>query len=187
MVKINLLPVRAAAKRESLRAQAMIAVLMLIALFALIGFLHMSITGKIDGLNEDIKRTQAELTRLNKIKAKVDKFKANSKMLAKKLDVIKKLNYGRTDGVKLMDELSNVIPEGLWLESLKGGKKGLTLQGISLDHDAVAAFMTRMEKSDYFTNIKLKSTKKKVIAGENVHQFDLFVIYQPPVPEEKGK
>jgi len=187
MVKINLLPVRATAKLESLKAQAMIAVLMLIVLLAIIGYLHMSISGKIDDLSADMRKTQSELDRLNKIKAKVDKFKADSKMLEKKLNVIKKLNMGRTDAVKLMDELSNVLPDKLWLESLGENKGGLTVRGLAMDHDAVAIFMTNMEKSDYFHEVKLKSTSKKKVAGEDIHQFSLSVIYKPPAPKGKGK
>lgn len=187
MVKINLLPVRAAAKRESLKIQAVIAVLMLVLLLIIIAFLHMSILGKIDDLNKEIKTTETELARLNKIKAKVDKFKADSKMLEKKLDVIKKLNLGRTDGVKLMDELSNVVPEKLWLESLKSVKSGLAITGLSMDHDTIAQFMTNMEKSAYFKEIRLKSTNQKKVAGEDIHQFSLTVLYQPPVPKEEKK
>ena len=187
MVKINLLPVRATAQRESLRAQAVIAAMLLVVMLLIIGYLHMSISGKIEGLNESVNRTQKELDRLNKIMAEVDKFKADSKTLKKKLDVIKKLNMGRTDAVKLMDELSIVAPEKLWFLSLSMGASSLTLTGLSLDHDTIASFMRNMEKSDYFNSIKLKSTAQKKMVGENVHQFALTVVYQPPEPKNKEK
>ena len=184
MIKINLLPVRAAAKRETLRIQISIAVMLFALLVIVVGFMHYSIENKIAGTNNEIGEAEAELKRLNAIKAKVDKFKADSKMLEQKLDVIKNLNLGRTAAVYFMDELSNVMPDKLWLETVKQGKKGVAMKGVSLDHDTIAKFMLNMEKSPMFDDVKLKGTQQKAGKGVAFHSFDIEVDFVPPKTKE---
>ena len=54
MIKINLLPVRAAQQKESIRQQISVLVLVLIALFAGIGYAHISMTNKMNDVEERI-------------------------------------------------------------------------------------------------------------------------------------
>lgn len=185
MVKINLLPVRATAKKEILMVQATIAVLILVLVLAILGFMHFSLSGKIESVNLSITKAQDELTRLNKVKAKVDKFKKDSKALEKKLDVIKVLSLERTGAVYLMEALVDATPDNLWIESLKDAKSSYTMTGISLDYDTIARFMTNMELSPFFDNVRIKSSKQKKIGDQVVHNFTIQAKFK--VPEVEGK
>ena len=185
MVKINLLPVRATAKKEILMVQLTIAALMLALTLAVLGFLHFSLSGKIESTNESISKAQAELTRLNQVKAKVDKFKKDSKALEDKLNIIKVLSIKRTGAVYLMESLVDVTPENLWIETLKEGKSDFTMTGISLDYDTIARFMINMELSPFFDNVKLKSSKQKKIGDQNVQDFTIQVIFKVPLDDGK--
>ncbi len=184
MIKINLLPVRAAAKRETLRVQISIAVMMLALVLIVGGYMEFSIRSKIGAANDGINVAEAELVRLNEIKKKVDAFEKASDKLEKKLGVIKGLNSGRTSAVYFMDELSNVMPEKLWLETVKQGKKGILLNGLSVDHDTIAKFMLNMERSPMFSDIKLKGTQQSKGKTSSFHKFNLLVKFQPPKPKE---
>ncbi len=179
MIKVNLLPVRAEAKKESLRAQISIAALSLLLLFIVIGYFHYDISGRIDTVKADINRTQAEINRLKSIIAKVNKFKKDKEILEKKLDVIRKLDQGRLDPVYLMDELSRVVPDKLWLESLKETDWKLSMTGFALDHDVIADFMTNMERSPMFSNVRLKSTQQKKKADLALQGFGIEVDFIP--------
>ncbi|MDT8317966.1 MAG: PilN domain-containing protein [bacterium] len=183
MVKINLLPVRATAKKEILMVQLTIAALMLLVTLAVLGFLHFSLSGKINAANLSITKAQQELTRLNKVKAKVDEFKKNSKALEKKLDVIKVLSLERTGAVYLMEALVDATPENLWIENLKEVKSIYTMTGISLDYDTIARFMINMELSPFFDQVKIKSSTQKKIGSQNVHSFTVQAVFKIPVAE----
>ena len=185
MVKINLLPVRATAKKEILMVQLTIAALMLVLTLAVLGFLHFSLSSKIDSVNLATSKAQAELTRLNKVKAKVDKFKKDSKALEKKLDVIKVLSLERTAAVYLMEALVDVTPENLWIESLKEAKSSFVMTGISLDYDTIARFMINMELSPFFDQVKIKSSKQKKIGEQSVQDFTIQTKFKVPAAEGK--
>lgn len=175
MIKINLLPVRAAAKKESLRKHLSIAVLSLIVCLIVTGYFYFTLSSRIADKNQKISETQSELDRLKSVIAKVNKFKKDSAVLEKKLNVITVLNEGRQSSVFLMDELSNVMPEKLWLASLKEDKWNLDIQGQAIDQATIAQFMTNMEKSAMFDSVRWKVTqsKKDQGLGLTLHAFTI--------------
>jgi len=182
MIKINLLPVRAAAKKESIRKQLSVAVLSLIVCLIVTGYLHFTISSQVDDRNAKISETQRELDRLKSVIAKVNKFKKDSAVLEKKLDVITVLNEGRQSSVFLMDELSTVIPEKLWLDSLKEDQWSLDIQGQAIDQATIAQFMTNMQKSPMFDAVRWKVTqsKKGKESGLTLHAFTIEAKFVPP-------
>ncbi len=182
MIKINLLPVRAAAKKESLRKQLTIAVLSLVACLIVTAYFHYAITSQIEEKNVRIAETQREIDRLKSVIAKVNKFKKDSKVLEQKLNVIKELNEGRLSSVYLMDGLSKVMPEKLWLSNLREADWKLTIQGQSMNQSTIADFMTNMERSPLFTSVKWKVTqsKKESGSGLDLHAFTIEATFIPP-------
>lgn len=185
MVKINLLPVRATAKKEILMVQLAIAAIMLLLALAAFGFLHFSMSSKINAVNLSMSKAQDELTRLNKVKAKVDRFKKDSKALEKKLDVIKVLSLERTGAVYLMESLVDAVPDNLWIATLKEAKSSYRMTGISLDYDTIARFMINMELSPFFDQVKIKSSKQKKIGDQIVHDFSIQANFKVPAAEGK--
>ena len=186
MIRINLLPVRAAAKKETLKAQLALAVVMLVLVGGVVGYLDFSIRGDIEDKLAEIKRAEDELKKLKDVAAQVEKFKKDSAILEKKLDVIKQLNLGRTAAVYLLDELSNVMPEKLWLLTVRESKGVVQLNGIAVDHDTIADFMSRMERSALFSQIKLSGTQQeKSKSGIILHKFNVEVQFLPPKPKEE--
>ncbi|MBE9505078.1 MAG: PilN domain-containing protein [Proteobacteria bacterium] len=182
MIKINLLPVRAAAKRENLRKQLSIAVLSLVVCLLVSGYFYYRISGQVETASAEIAKTQKELNRLKSVIAKVNKFKKDSKVLGQKLKVIENLNRGRQSTVYFMDELSNMMPEELWLNSLQENKWALNIKGQSLAQSTIAAFMTNMENSRMFESVRWKSTQSKKEKDEalTIHSFVLDVRFVPP-------
>ena len=183
MIKINLLPVRATAKKESLRKQLSIALLSLVVCLLVVGYFYHRVSSQIEATNAAIVKTQQELNRLKSVIAKVNKFKKDSKILGQKLDVIKNLNRGRQSVVYFMDEMSNVMPEKLWLNSFRENKWALSLKGQAMDQSTIAAFMTNMENSEMFESVRWKSTqsKKEKDKGLTLHSFEMDVRFVPPI------
>lgn len=184
MIKINLLPVRAAQKMESMRKHATIAILIFI-LFSIIGaYFHFDMKGRIEGINESITKTQQQINSLKKVIAQVKKFKKDKEILSKKLSTIKKLNAGRIAPIRFMDELSLMMPEKLWLNKVDEKGWRLKLSGMGVSQNEIADFMTNMEKSSMFTNVKLNNTVKTTKGGLSLMKFSIEAVFVPPVMKE---
>jgi type IV pilus assembly protein PilN len=69
--------------------------------------------------------------------------------------VIQSLNAKKTGPVEILDELSLIIPEKVWLTSLNNKGDDLVLEGLALDNTTIATFMKRLQASTHFDNVSL--------------------------------
>ena len=83
MIKINLLPFRAARKKENIRQQVTIFALSIILVLVILVVFQGSLSGKIKDLNKDISKTREQITIF---KAKADKVEE----IKKQLDTLEK-------------------------------------------------------------------------------------------------
>jgi type IV pilus assembly protein PilN len=172
MIRINLLPFRAARKKENIRRQLSIYVLSVVCLLLLMGLFFLNLNRKVTALKEDRFAKKKELATYAETTKKISELKKKIAEIRAKLDVIKDLESKKTGPVLLLDELSMAVPkEKLWLTSLDESKGILTLRGTAMDNDTVALFMTNLERSKHVLSVDLKSTKLK-----NLKQFKLSVI-----------
>jgi type IV pilus assembly protein PilN len=161
MIKINLLPVRAARRKENIRRQVSIFFLCIVFGVSVMVYLTLSMSHKISDVTEDIKVAQTELKRYEDKAEQVKKIKRALKKLEDKMDIIVKLEADRTGPVRFMDALTGyVTPEKMWLTSLSEKEGSLNLTGMAADNKVVADFMTSLEGSPYFRNVDLVSSKQ---------------------------
>ena len=85
MIRINLLPFRAARKKENIRRQVSIFMLSLAFLLIVLVYYNWNLSNKIDGLNANIKQTQSELDKYDKINKEIAEIKKKLSNLKKKM------------------------------------------------------------------------------------------------------
>ena len=173
MIKINLLPVRAAKKKETLRQQISVAVMSLVLVLIAIGYFHFRIVKNVAEVTTKIASTEEELQRTKAQIGEVSKFKEAKKVLEAKLGVIESLKKGKAGPVKMLDELSSVTPEKLWLNSFKEQGGGINIEGTAISNEVIAQFMTDMEKSSKFKDIELVVTEQIEQGGLKMKKFSL--------------
>ncbi len=162
MIRINLLPFRAARKKENVRQQISIFLLSFLFIFAVIFYYNMILNSKIKDLDNKIATITKKMHKHNKINKEITSIKNKLAILKKKTDVIKNLEVSREKSVRLLDAMTNmVIEKRMWLTSLEAKESGISTKGIALDNKTVADFMTRLENSKLYKNVILKITKQK--------------------------
>jgi type IV pilus assembly protein PilN len=162
MIRINLLPFRAARKKENIRRQVNIYFLSVIFLFALMGYFFFYLSSTLNGLRTRQSELNAELKKYEQVLKTIAALEKKIKEMKAKLAVIKDLEMNKTGPVHLLEEISKAVPkEKLWLTSLKESKGTLELRGTAMDNETVALFMTNLEKSDYIQGVELQSTRMR--------------------------
>jgi len=160
MIRINLLPFRAARKQENVRRQVSIYFLSVLFLLTLMTYFHFSLNNKLATLKSEENQLREEMKpyrELNQIIARMNKWKKETQ---DRLKLIEALETNRMASLRLLVDVATSVPgHKLWLTSLseKGGV--LSLQGNAMDNDTVALFMTNLEKMDHITSVDLKETK----------------------------
>jgi len=173
MIRINLLPVREDRKKEGARQSISIGILSLVLLVLVLGYIQINASRKINTLNSEIKSTEDEITRLNKVVGDVEEYKKRKKELQEKIKVIGMLNRKKTGPVHMLDELSKNTPGKLWITSLQEIDLKLTLSGIALDNETIASFMRNMERSTYFSDIEIIQSQQEIQEGLRLKRFDI--------------
>ncbi len=159
MIKINLLPVRAIRKKESIRQQISIGILSLVLVFIITGYFHISVGREITFTQDKITETDNEIRTYKKVLKEIKVFKKRKAVLIKKIKIIEKLEQRRKGPFNLFAELSKVIPERVWLESLSEKKLQIEIKGVASDNKTIATFMTSIEDSPAFKKVELKVSK----------------------------
>ncbi|UCD83265.1 MAG: PilN domain-containing protein [Deltaproteobacteria bacterium] len=193
MIRINLLPVRAAKKKETLQQQLIIAGLALGVVLLAIIYLEVSISNKISGIDKKITTINKEIEKLKKEEKYSEEIKKKKKIVESKLKIIEDLDKKKSGPVHLMDELSMSIPfepgaklpKKIQINSLKEKGGTLELRGFALDNEVIAGFMTNLENSPYFKNITLGSTKG--VEKDKIKVKDFVITCQLEFPEDSSE
>ncbi|OQX10649.1 MAG: hypothetical protein BWK80_45535 [Desulfobacteraceae bacterium IS3] len=190
MIRINLLPYRAARKKENVRNQILIFFSVAAGVLGILIYFNFYLTGQITALDKKIQETQKEVEKFNKIVEKVEQIKATLALLKKKLDIIKTLKGSSKDAFRLLDTLTNMtVANRMWLTDFeamekmpkkgKGKKKkkegeqeeqisiNIKIKGMALDNKTIADFMSRLqevkdeEEKIFFADVRLVMLKQE--------------------------
>ncbi|RJP82005.1 MAG: pilus assembly protein PilN [Desulfobacteraceae bacterium] len=188
MIRINLLPFRAARKSENIRRQVSLFLLSLVFVVLVMGYLQISLISKISVLDEKISNTSLELSKYKKQAQEVDQIKKTLDNLEKRTDVMKRLDTNRRGPVKLLESISElIVPNRMWLSNMTVTDTSVKLTGTALDNKTTADFMKRLESSEFFTKVQLHAITHKMSQKQRVKSFTITCIRAQPSQSTKGK
>ena len=175
MIRINLLPFRVARKKESIRKQISIFLLLIFLTIVALVWYTMLINKQILVVKENTKQVNHQILKYKKKADRVAKIKKNLKILEEKLEIVSSLKKQRGKQLILFDSMTDlIVPERMWLESFKTNKNSVTIKGISFDNPTIADFMEKLENSSIFGKVDLKTAKIKMFKdGVMLKSFEL--------------
>jgi type IV pilus assembly protein PilN len=175
MIRINLLPFRAARKKENIRRQVSVFLLSLILVVIVAIWFNFILSGQIKSLNLRIADTKAQVEKYNEINKEIAEIKKKLDTLNKKIQVIESLDLTRKAGVELLDDMSSLVVEKqMWLIELEEKAGNVKIVGIALDNPTVAEYMTRIEASPKYVGVKLLSiNQESTVEGLELKKFDI--------------
>lgn len=174
MIRINLLPFRAARTKENVRRQVSIFLLMIgllvVILFVFYGYL---------ASKEEDERLKAETAKQDLVKytqqaKEVDEINKENEMLQKKIDIINDLEKVRKEPVSLLALLTDaIVEERMWLTSFDVKDINVGINGLALDEITVADFNKRLQASPMFSDATLKILKQSEAENVKLKSFEL--------------
>ena len=175
MIRINLLPVRAAKKKESVRFQLTLAGLITLFVVSLAMAFYFVSGSEATSLARDIEAGNEEVTELKRKIGELSKIKEQKRVVEEKLRVISGLEEARTGPTVLMELISGAIPEKAWLKSIKDEGFVITLQGYASTDEVVADFMRGLERPMKFKAVDLE-VAQRVVEQESASDVVSFII-----------
>jgi len=158
MIKINLLPFRAARKRENIKRQITFYLVVVALTLVLVVVTFTKLTSKASKLKAQENAITAELATFKKELDEIRNLEKRIQEIRTKLGVIKDLEKGKTGPVLLLADVADAVPRDmLWLTSYKEGGGKLTLTGTAMDNETVALFMNNLEDGAQISTVDLES------------------------------
>jgi type IV pilus assembly protein PilN len=198
MIKINLLPVKAAKRREQGQRQLLIgAGVFTLAVVGVI-FFHTAEARAIAELENDNRVLEREIANLKAEIGDYDVIKAQREDLIRQRDAIKRLQANRSGPVWMMRELSDILTKGkgptfnkeeyedqikrdpnagfnpnwepkrVWLLSYEEKNHQVKIKGAAKSDEDVAEFLKRLKQSAFFSNVYWQQTQPQTEQKLNV-------------------
>jgi len=189
MIKINLLPVKAAQRRASGLRQMLIAGVACLLAFTACIAVHIVATQQLASQKRDITDLKNAIARLKTEVGDYDLIKAQREDLIRQKNAIKKLQAQRSGPTYLMRELSDILTKGkgptfnkeqyeellrrdpnagfnpnwepkrCWLVSYSEKDKTVTIKGAAKSDEDVAEFLKRLKLSAFFSDVYWQQTQ----------------------------
>jgi hypothetical protein len=134
---------------------------------------------KLDESQKTIQKHQKEYSILRKeirgnegIKTKLEAYNKQIGRLKKKSKKVEKILNLRTNPKKLLEKVARIIPEDLWISSLKiDEKKKVKIEGNSTTYKSIGSFLVKANDTTYFgksLGLLDSKTKEVTIDGEKI-------------------
>jgi type IV pilus assembly protein PilN len=173
MMRINLLPHRAE-KRRARRIQFIALSLISLLLGGIVvGLVHVAISSQIssqEGRNTYLKQ---ETEKLDKQIAEIRKLREQTNALLARKNVVENLQSTRADVVHLLDQMLRILPDGVYLKSLKQTGSRVNLIGYAQSNARVSTLMRSIEESPWLDSAVLVEIHASAANGGRVSEFTL--------------
>ena len=173
MIKINLLPVRAAKKQESKRQQFSFLFLSIAAVTVLCLGAYSVTMAKISTAKDEISKSEQEIDALKKKIGEIDNIKKVQEEVKKKLDILGQLRRNKTGPAIRLAELSDAVPDKVWLTKYTESGGSISLAGIAYNEDLIAELMRNLQTTKDFTNVELLVSEQLDLKGMKAKRFDI--------------
>lgn len=189
MIRINLLPFRLARKRENIRRQVSIYLLTVALILIGLYWYTTAIDKSIAHKRNEIVKINIQIDLYKEKAEKVGKIKKKLKILEDKLRIVESLKQRRSEQLTLLEKLpEQLVPERMWIDTLRSDETGVTLSGIAFDNPTVADFMNRLEASEQYDLVDLKRTGVRSFdGGVDLKAFELYCRKRQPQPAAAQK
>ena len=181
MIKINLLPLRAAKKRESAVQQITIFCVGLLVVAAVVMCLYLVMRVQVSSAQNDITSANTRITELKKKIGKLEELKTLKDQVKKKLDVLVQLRKNKTGPAERLATLSDITPEQLWLTGYTENGSDIKLSGVAYTEELIATFMRSLEASADYTGVELVVSEQLDSGGTKLKKFELTCRLKAPV------
>lgn len=153
---------------------------------AVIGILYISQSANLTNKRRILVERKARKVELDNILKTLKQLENTKALLDRKVKIIGDLKNRQKVAVKMMDELSDSLPQWVWLSRLSFTGGILSIQGKALSNNLIADLINNLQSTNYFTNIRLISSVRKREQGLDIFHFSITCNYLKKIIPSKA-
>jgi len=175
MIRINLLPHRELKRKARQQQIAVLAGMTFISGLVIVAAVHVAIAGQIEYQNGRNNYMQEQIVILDKQVEEIKKIKELTDALLARKRVVETLQNDRVEVVHLLDQLVRLLPDGVYLRSIKQTDHDINLAGYAQSSSRVSVLMRNLESSPWLEAPSLIEIKVATVNNARLNEFNLNV------------
>jgi len=173
MIKVNLLPLKRKKKPKPIPSflitAAGITAVVLIVMLGLVFVFNSRLSSK----KAQFKANEMKIAELKARIKEVENFEKLNKTTQEKNNIIEQLRKNQSIPVKLLDEASLLIPNGVWLNTMTASGENVNIDGYAFANSDIVSYVDNMKNSQTFTEVFLQESKSTNIENASLYMFKL--------------
>lgn len=175
MLRINVLTEKKKKKKKRaiigpvnfLVTVSIVAVLALLVMGGITAFVKY----KVSNLRAETEANKKKIAELDKQVVEVRKQEEMKQDMIKRNTLIDDLSKSQTVPVMVIDSISSLMPEGVWLTSVAFDDKGINVEGVAFSNSDIVTYVVNMKNK--FNDVYLIETKQAEIEKVPVYSFKI--------------
>jgi type IV pilus assembly protein PilN len=173
MIKVNLLPVKKKKKKKPLPTFLISMVLITLLAGAILAYLIFVFSGRVSERQAKVKEDEAKIAELKQKIKDVEDYEKRNAVFQKRKEIIEKLGKNKSFPVKILDEISALLPAGVWLTSMDVKADTVNLSCTAFSNTDVVNYVDNIKKSKLFTDVYLQESVQTQTSGVPLYNFRL--------------
>lgn len=173
MIRVNLLPHRAEKRRAKQLQFIILSAISLVSGALVVGFVHAAISSQISYQERRNEYLKQEIVVLDKQIAEIKKLREQTQSLLARKTVVENLQSTRSSVVHLLDQMLRILPDGVYLKSLKQTGNKISIVGFAQSNARVSTLMRAIEDSPWLDTPTLVEIHASTSAGARLSEFSL--------------
>lgn len=147
MIRVNLLPHRAERRKARKIQFIAFSAISLVLGVVLVGLVHAAISSQISYQERRNQYLKDETLKLDKQIEEIKKLREQTEALLARKTVVENLQTTRSDVVHLLDQMLRILPDGVYLKSIRQTGNKINLVGYAQSNARVSTLMRAIEDS----------------------------------------
>ncbi len=173
MIRINLLPHRAEKRRRRKIQFAALSGVTFVLGVLVVALVYGAMQARIFYQQKRNDYLKSEITKLDKQIEELKRLRQQVKALLARKEVVESLQATRADVVHLMDQMLRILPQGVYLKSLRQDGSRISITGIAQSSARVSTLMHAIEQSPWLGQPHLIEVQAIVEGKGRTNQFSM--------------
>ncbi len=173
MIKVNLLPVKKKKKSKPLPTFLISTVFVTLASVLILGYLVYFFSSRVSAKQAQVVQNEQKIQELKEKIKSVEDYENRKAVFQQRIGIIEQLSKNKTIPVKILNEVSALLPEGVWITSMDVTGMDISLGCTAYTNTDVVNYVNNLKNSNFFTDVYLQESVQAQITGMSAYNFRL--------------
>ncbi|MDH4028372.1 MAG: PilN domain-containing protein [Nitrospirota bacterium] len=172
MIRINLLP---SGKKKALLIPPVFiygaAVFILLIMITFISTIFL--ISRASAIKDEISIKEKRVNELKLVLKEVENYEKDNMEFRKKTTIIEQLKKNQIVPLRLLDEISEKLPQGVWLTNMTDRGGLVNIKGYAFTNSDLVSYVQNLKESKYFVDVTLEESRQENLDEYSVYKFSL--------------